>query len=184
MPNRTRAFQKNLPACAAWLNRHNASVNVDAILDELNRHEVDYLVIGGMSFLLRHQPILTFDVDFWICPEPENQRRCERALASLQAEWGRSEQDWGPVAGKPSGWLAGQSVFCLNSPQGAIDIFLSVPGLESWPQTKQRAITSTTGSGIRYHAISDDDMLRCQLALPPEQRKMDRIAYLQKKVRP
>lgn len=148
----------------------------------MNEHRVDYLVIGGMSFLLRHQPILTFDVDFWIASDPSNRRRCEQALSSLQAEWGRTEDDWGPVADKTAGWLDGQRVFCLNCPQGAIDIFLAVPGLDDWSQAKRQAITATTASGSRYHAISDADLLRCQLALPPEQRKMDRVAYLQKRV--
>ena len=93
-------------------------MNVDQILKTLNAHQVAYILIGGMNFLLRHAPVLTYDVDLWIEDTPENLRRCEQALAELQAQWGPSEKDWGPVAGKASGWLGSQPVFCLTSPHG------------------------------------------------------------------
>jgi hypothetical protein len=38
-------------------------MNVDAMLRVLNEEQVDYLLIGGMNFLIRHLPELTFDVD-------------------------------------------------------------------------------------------------------------------------
>ena len=38
-------------------------MNVDEILGSLNTEQVDYILIGGMNFLLRHIPELTFDVD-------------------------------------------------------------------------------------------------------------------------
>jgi hypothetical protein len=37
-------------------------MNVDAILRALNDAQADYLLIGGMNFLIRHAPELTFDV--------------------------------------------------------------------------------------------------------------------------
>jgi hypothetical protein len=37
-------------------------MNVDEILRTLNQEHVDYLLIGGMNFLLRHLPELTYDV--------------------------------------------------------------------------------------------------------------------------
>jgi len=88
-------------------------MNVDHIFESFNRQGVDYLLIGGMNFLLCHQPILTFDVDLWINDTVDNRRRCEAALAALAAEWGRTNADWGPVAPKAAGWLDQQAVFCL-----------------------------------------------------------------------
>ena len=41
-------------------------MNVDTILDTMNRNMVDYILIGGMNFLLRHAPVITYDVDLWI----------------------------------------------------------------------------------------------------------------------
>ena len=98
-------------------------MNVDHILETLNGHQVAYILIGGMNFLLRHTPVLTYDVDLWIDDTPENLDRCEKALGELQAEWGATDNDWGPVSSKTPGWLGSQAVFCLTSPHGAVDIF-------------------------------------------------------------
>lgn len=137
-------------------------------------------MIGGMNFLLRHAPVLTFDVDLWIEDTPENLRRCEHALAELQAAWGRSEEDWGPVAQKEPGWLQTQVVFCLTSPHGAIDIFRAVKGLDDWAACRRTALPGRTAAGVSFLGLSDRDMLRCQLALPEAARNKDRILALKR----
>jgi hypothetical protein len=154
-------------------------MNVDKIFDTFNRHRVSYLLLGGMNFLLRHAPIVTYDVDLWIEDTEENLGRCENALAELNAEWGPTEQDWEPVASKPAGWLGRQPVFCLTSRDGAIDIFRYVKGLDDWQASFKTANREQTASGIAYFGLSDDDMLRCQYALDENHRKRDRIAALE-----
>ena len=67
-----------------------------------------------MNFLLRHKPVLTFDVDIWIEDSEPNRKRCERVLAQLDAEWGRSDQDWRPVS-PPCARLARRAVGFLYS---------------------------------------------------------------------
>jgi hypothetical protein len=155
-------------------------MNVDRILETMNSHRVAYLLIGGMNFLLRHAPVLTYDVDLWIDDTEENRQRCDQALAALQAEWGASEQDWGPVAEKRPGWLARQAVFCLTSPHGAIDIFRSVKGLGPWGECRQTAQPGTTAAGTAYLGLSDENMLKCQMALPEASRNPERIRALRK----
>ena len=59
--------------------------NIDKILETMNRLNVAYLLIGGMNFLLRHQPELTFDVDVWVRDDPVNLEKLNRALRSLEA---------------------------------------------------------------------------------------------------
>ena len=156
------------------------SMNIEHILAVFNRHEVRYLLIGGVNFLLRHKPVLTFDVDFWIEDSDVNRQRCELALIELCAEWGRTEKDWGPVNTRPAGWLALQSVFCLTSPHGAIDVFRQVQGLTSWAAALATSVSGHTAAGVPYQGLSDQDMLACQLSIPPESRKSDRIRDLQK----
>lgn len=153
-------------------------MNVDYILSTLNAQQVAYILIGGMNFLLRHAPVLTYDVDFWIEDTSENRARCERALRELGAEWGPSEEDWGPVASKQAGWLTSQAVFCLASPHGAIDVFRFVKGLGSWSSARARACVGNTAAGTPFVGLSDEDMLACQLALPEGQRNETRIRAL------
>ena len=155
-------------------------MDIDHIFTVFNRHEVRYLLIGGVNFLLRHKPVLTFDVDFWIEDNDANRGRCEMALAELDAEWGRTESEWGPVAARPAGWLAQQSVYCLTTPHGAIDIFRSVQGLPHWAEAFAVSVSGRTAAGTDYRGLSDQDMLACQLSIPLESRKNDRIQELQK----
>lgn len=153
-------------------------VNIDVILSTMKRHGCRFLVIGGMNFMLRHQPVLTYDVDLWIEDREENRRRCEEALSDLGAEWGETESDWGPVSRLQPGWLDRQHVYCLITPHGAVDIFRSVVGLDDWQSSGQHAVAEVTALGTNYLGLSDEDMLRCQLALSVAEQKQDRIRVL------
>ena len=154
-------------------------MNVDAILKSFADHAVDAILIGGMNYLLRHQPVLTYDVDFWVKDTDENLARVAAALRELGASWGRDEASWKPV---PDGfeWLHAQPVFCLSSAQGAIDIFRDLAGLEGqYEACRARATVCQTASGISYVSLADQDMIACQLALPEGLRRLDRVAYLE-----
>jgi hypothetical protein len=154
-------------------------MNVDRILETFHRQQVDAILIGGMNFLLRHQPVLTFDIDFWICDSDENLEKTGNALRELGAEWGKDDVSWGPI---PQGgnWLRAQTVFCLTTPFGAIDIFREVRGLEGrYNQCLARSTPQRTTNGTVFQSLSDEDMLACQLALPESERRLDRTSFLQ-----
>src|SRR5437867_4335608 len=97
-------------------------MNIDRILQALADHQVDYLLIGGVNFLLHHAPELTFDVDLWVADTDDNLARLNRALQELGAEWGPTEEQWAPVPDEP-GWLKQQPLFCLTTQHGAVDVF-------------------------------------------------------------
>jgi hypothetical protein len=155
-----------------------AKMNVDVILETFARHEVGAILIGGMNFLLRHQPVLTFDVDFWVKDSEENLVRVDRALRELGAEWGRDDASWGPLP-EGTNWLRGQTVFCLTSRHGAIDIFREVRGLEGqYENCAARSTWERTSAGTSFRSLADEDMLACQLVLPDSERRLDRVSYL------
>lgn len=155
------------------------SLDTDGILSTMNAHQVNYILLGGMNFMLRHQPVLTYDVDLWIEDTPENRARCEQALISLDAAWGRDDNDWGPVSRFQAGWLERQGVFSFTTKFGALDIFRQVKGLVSWDHCRSRADQCFTASGKPFLSLSDTDMLACQYALDESLRKLDRIRYLE-----
>jgi hypothetical protein len=158
-------------------------MNVDEILRTLNQEPVDYLLIGGMNFLLRHLPELTWDVDIWVKDDAENLARLNRGLKQLGAEWGRTETEWRPVASDWR-WLRTQEVFCLTTAQGALDVFRDVRGLEGrFLECKGRGVRGQTATGIQFTGLSDEDMLACQEALPAEERKERRIQTLREAIR-
>jgi hypothetical protein len=143
-------------------------VNTDHLLETFNRHQVRYILVGGVNFLLRHAPVLTFDIDLWIRDDPENLRRCEQALASLDAAWGRDDADWKPVADQTPGWLGQQGIFCLTSPYGAIDIFKFLLGVDNWDHALSRSTLMTTGAGAPIQSLSDEDMIALNWRYPKQ----------------
>jgi len=62
---------------------------VDAIqdfedfLELLERHDVRYLIIGGLAFIYHAKPRFTKDIDVWLDPEPDNLARANGALADF-----------------------------------------------------------------------------------------------------
>lgn len=157
-------------------------MNVDRILIAMNEESVRFLLIGGMNFLLRHEPVLTYDVDLWIEDTEENRRRCEKALAALDAAWGQTETDWKPVSQLPSGWLDRQPVFAFTTAHGAVDVFRRIAGLPDWAESWANALPERTAAGTPYRGLSDHDMLRCQEALAPADRKRDRMRRLRRAI--
>lgn len=97
-------------------------MNVDKILRTFGDCGVAYLLIGGMNFLLRHEPVLTYDIDFWIHDTAENRGRCDAALRTLDAAWGATEQEWRPVAVQRGGFR-GRTCSASRAPAGRSTFF-------------------------------------------------------------
>lgn len=158
-------------------------IDIDRILSTMNERGVRFMMIGGMHFFIHHVAVATQDVDLWIEDTEENHRACENALSDLKAEWGHGDDDWGPVAEKPSGWLSRRGVYCLLSEAGPIDIFQNVTGLIDWRESFNRSIKVTTQGGATYRGLCDADMLACQHALDEGVRKKDRISHLKQQIK-
>lgn len=157
-------------------------LKIDDILSTLNDAGVDYILLGGVNFLLNHEFISTEDIDVWIRDGHDNHSKVTTAAQAMDATWGASEADWKPVPDDPK-WLNRQSVFCLVTKYGAVDIFRNVLGLEDgYDACKARAQKRTTPLNVSYWSLSDEDMLRCQLALTDRDRKLDRIRKLQEAI--
>jgi hypothetical protein len=158
-------------------------MNVDVILSALNSEQVDYILVGGMNFLIRHLPELTFDVDIWVRDSDSNLERLNRALRQLGAQWGPTEQEWAAVP-EDWRWLQRQMVFCLTTDHGALDVFRELRGLENQYETCRTAASLIhTASGIPFMSLSDEHMLACQEALPVEERHLKRMEVLREAIR-
>jgi hypothetical protein len=157
-------------------------MNVDEILRALNHEQVDYLLIGGMNFLLRHLPELTYDVDVWVRDDAANLERVNRALQKLGAEWGATETEWRSVPDDWR-WMQRQACFCMTTKHGALDVFRDVRGLEGrFAECRAAAVPSRTQKEVPYLALADEHMLACQEALPENERKPKRVETLRRAI--
>jgi hypothetical protein len=62
-----------------------APLDVEALLSTLERHRVDYVLIGGVAARLHGSPLLTEDIDVTPATDRENLRRLAAALRELDA---------------------------------------------------------------------------------------------------
>ena len=57
------------------------------ILESLNKHEVEYIVVGGVAAVIRGAPVTTFDLDALVRVSAENATRLKAALDDLDARY-------------------------------------------------------------------------------------------------
>ena len=90
------------------------------ILEVLNKHQVEYILIGGVAATLHSCPEQTYDVDILYNGSIDNKERLLNALKAMEARWDL------PLT---AGLLDKQPVFALNTKHGDLDIFSHVPGI-------------------------------------------------------
>jgi hypothetical protein len=53
------------------------------LLEALDRHDVRYLIVGGLAFIYHAKPRFTKDMDVWVDPTAANVEKANRALAEF-----------------------------------------------------------------------------------------------------
>jgi len=97
------------------------------LLRVLNRHGIDFIVVGGVAALLEGAPILTLDLDVLIDLTPPNLERVMAALGEIKAHYRDPAGRWiEPDAAK----LASLRMHLLLTDLGALDLLTTIgPGL-------------------------------------------------------
>ena len=57
------------------------------ILEQLNRHEVEYIVVGGVAAVIQGAPVTTFDLDTLVRVGEDNAERLSLVLDELDARY-------------------------------------------------------------------------------------------------
>ena len=61
----------------------DAIQDFEDFLELLDRHDVRYLIIGGLAFIYHAKPRFTKDMDVWLDPEPDHLARANAARADF-----------------------------------------------------------------------------------------------------
>ena len=101
------------------------------LLRLLHKHQVRYLVIGGLAFIFHARPRYTKDMDLWIDPPPRNVRRANAALAEFGSPFLL-------VVDEPD------EILQLGLPPNRIDLFRVVEG-PSFNRAWRRRVTGRYG---------------------------------------
>jgi hypothetical protein len=140
-------------------------VDVDRILETLDRHRVDYVVIGGFALELHDVAVPpTRDIDITPSPSATNLRRLSAALIEMGARFRVLD---GPPEGVevPGGinatWLKSMVTLALVTDAGPLDISLMPDGTEGYDDLGRVDISF---GGRTVPVASLEDVLRSKEA--------------------
>jgi hypothetical protein len=138
-----------------------ADYRPDRVVDLLGRHDVRYVLIGGLAAVTRGAPLVTQDVDVCHAVDIENLGRLADALREVNAELR------GADAGLPfvldATTLAKGDAFTFTTNIGAIDI-LATPAGTSGYDDLARSADIFEMFGQRVLVASVDDLIRMKRA--------------------
>jgi hypothetical protein len=139
------------------------------IIEALNRHEVEYITIGGFAATLYGCPEQTFDLDILYADTVTNRRRLLAALADIDARWDEPLSD--SVLGR-------QPVFALNTKFGDLDILSEVLGVGTYEQARSHVRAVTVG-GQTVPILDVPALIATkEAAADPNPRKRSALEYL------
>lgn len=144
----------------------------DELLAVLERHGVDYVLIGGLAATLHGAAYVTFDVDITPATDVANLDRLSAALRELGARV--------RVAGIPGGLpfdhdarsLARAGVWNLTTAFGDLDLSFVPSGTGGFDDLREHAVAVTV-HGVTLNVASLADIVRSKQAAD---REKDRLA--------
>lgn len=135
-------------------------LDAQRILDELTRHEVDFVLVGGLAAQTHGSTRMTNDVDVIPAPDPENLSRLAEALRALGARVLNPGSEQLEI---DAAMLPRATIWQLATPHGDIDVLHEAPGAAPYAELRERALVIALGD-TRIPVAGRDDLIRMKLA--------------------
>jgi hypothetical protein len=110
------------------------------LLELLNAHEVEYLVVGGYALAFHGAPRFTGDLDLLVRAEPENSQRILRVL---------DEFGFGSLDLTAEDFLRPDRVVQLGVPPVRVDLLTSISGVR-WEDASAGRVAGSYGGVSTY----------------------------------
>ncbi len=140
--------------------RSPAPLDAERILEQLARHGVDFVLVGGMAAQTHGNTRMTNDVDLIPEPDPRNLARLARALRALDARVLNPGHENLEI---DAAMLPRATIWQLSTPHGDIDVLHDAPGAAPYDQLRDRALTIGLDD-LRIQVAGLDDLIRMKLA--------------------
>jgi hypothetical protein len=148
--------------------------NPHAILQALDRHRVNYVVIGGFARVLQGTEETTRGIDIVPSTRSENLRRLDAALREIGAE---------PTDGRElaldEAAIAEQPLVRLITEHGEVKVVPTPEGTRGYDDLRRAANREPLGRGVRPSVASIGDLARMASALGTE-RHLDEVRQLRR----
>jgi hypothetical protein len=150
--------------------------NPPAIFDALRRHQVDYVVVGGLAVAAWAYERATKDTDIVVPTDDEpNDRRLRAALATLGAT--PLPLDAPGAAALGIHWEPLEGLERYKTTAGTLDVMRDPAGAAPYPQLRQRAIVLST-NGVPAVYVGREDLIAMKLAAGRIQDVLDLEALM------
>ena len=146
-----------------------------AALRVLSRHQVDFVVVGGIAARLRGAPLLTQDIDITPSRDHRNLDRLAAALEELEARLRTATEPEGVAFPFDPALLESAAVWTLTTKHGDLDLVVSPAGTGGYPDLLRDAneLTVAVDPDLEVMVASLADVIRSKEAAG---REKDRAA--------
>jgi hypothetical protein len=144
-----------------------ATESFRAILEALERHGVEYVVVGGVAAVLQGAPVTTFDIDTLVKVDRPNAERLHRALEALGARF----REHASLQPSLADLQAGGHLLLMTS-HGPLDVLGFIGGGKRFEDVAKSADTMTIGD-LRIRVLQLESLIEDKRALG---RDKDRVA--------
>jgi hypothetical protein len=122
-------------------------LDAGALFDVLERHAVDFVVVGGLAGLAHGSLYPTYDLDIAYARDPANLTRLTVALRDLDVKLTNAPPDLPFQVDART--LENGANFTFDTPHGRFDIIGHLPGVRSYAELRQ----ASTWSEIEGHTV-------------------------------
>ena len=138
-----------------------ASLQLRDLLDVLDRHAVDFIVIGGIAGVVYGSAYPTYDFDLLYARDEQNLKRMASALHELAATLRGAPPD---LPFRPDAkTLAAGNNFTFTTKFGPLDILGDAAGMRDY-ETMRAAARKEKAWGVSLRVASLDDLIRMKRA--------------------
>jgi hypothetical protein len=132
------------------------------MLEVLQRHGVEFIVVGAAAAIVQGSPIPTYDLEVTPARYPENYERLANALRELSAEL-RTPVDPVPFP-IDAKMLAGGEAWTLATTFGELDLVFAPAGTRGFEDLRRDAFSAELGTGRPALVASLRDVIRMREA--------------------
>jgi hypothetical protein len=140
-----------------------AALDPTKVFETLNRHGVDYVVIGGFAVIAHGHVRATKDVGLIASDERENLERFAAALRELGARLRGVDAEYLPVDPTNPDDLGNGANWTMVTDAGWVDFMAQPPGAAPYPQLRARSVRRRVRN-IDIPIVGLDDLIRMKQA--------------------
>lgn len=142
------------------VDRNPEPLDAQRIFEELARHRVDFVLVGGMAAQTHGNTRMTNDVDVIPRPDPQNLERLAAALLSLEARVLNPGHEKLEI---DAAMLPRATIWQFATPHGDIDVLHEAPAAAPYDELRDRAL-SIALDDVSIAVAGRDDLIRMKLA--------------------